>query len=179
MVWSWKTVCAAARREGLEAALRVGEGQAHDGAGDRVETAAEELAVERLANGLARALKPAGADGDVGAVGDGGEEAFGFFHGRGEIGVSEHDDLAEGLQQAVAHAVALAVVAGILEAAGLLGRWRQTREPCRRSRSREPSLTTTTSADQPRLRMQATTDSRAPRMRAASLYAGITMLYCG
>jgi hypothetical protein len=37
--------------EGLEAALGVGEGQAHDEAGDGVEAAAEELAIERLANG--------------------------------------------------------------------------------------------------------------------------------
>src|ERR1035438_9319320 len=36
-------------RERLEAALGVGEGQVHDGAGDGVEAAAEELAVERLA----------------------------------------------------------------------------------------------------------------------------------
>jgi hypothetical protein len=55
--------------------LRVGVGQAHDGARDGIETAAEKLAVKRLADGLAGALKPARADGDVGAGGDGGEEA--------------------------------------------------------------------------------------------------------
>ena len=93
--------------------------QAHDGAGDGVETAAEELAVERLANGLARALKPARADGDVGPGGDGGDEAVGFFNGRGEIGVSEHDDFAEGVKNAVAHAVTLSMIAGILEHADL------------------------------------------------------------
>ena len=101
--------------EGFKAALRVGVRQAHDGAGDGVETSAEELAVERLANGLARALKPAGADGDVGAGGDGGKEAVGFFDGRGEIGVSEHDDFAEGVENAVAHAVTLSMIAGVLE----------------------------------------------------------------
>ena len=101
--------------EGLEAALRVSVGQAHDGAGDAVEAAAEKLPVKRLADGLAGALEPAGADGDVCAGGDGGEEAFGFFNGRGEIGVGEHDHFAEGVENAVAHTVALAVVAGILE----------------------------------------------------------------
>src|ERR1700691_6165736 len=57
--------------EGLESALRVGVRQTHYCVGDQVETAAEELAVKRLANGLARALKPARADGDVCAAGGG------------------------------------------------------------------------------------------------------------
>src|SRR5580692_6896090 len=92
--------------EGFEAALRVGVGQTHDEAGDAVEAAAEELAVEGLADGLAGALEPAGADGDVCAGGDGGEEAVGFLNGRGEIGVGEHDHFAEGVEDAVAHAVA-------------------------------------------------------------------------
>jgi hypothetical protein len=68
--------------EGLEAALGVGKGQAHDEAGDDVEAAAEELAVEGLALGLAVALQPAGADGDVRALLDGGKEAFGLLDGR-------------------------------------------------------------------------------------------------
>ena len=65
-------------------------------------------------DGLAGAVHPARADGDVGAVGDGGEEALGLFHGGGEVGVGEHDDVAGGLEQAVAHGVALAFVAGVL-----------------------------------------------------------------
>ncbi len=101
--------------EGLEAALRVSVGKAHDGAGDAVETAAEKLPIERLANGLAGALEPAGTDGDVGAGGDGGEETVGLLNGRGEIGVGEHDHFTERVKNAVAHAVALAVIAGILE----------------------------------------------------------------
>ena len=45
--------------------------------------------------------------------------------------------------------------------------------------SREPSLTTTTSAFQPRARIQSTTERRVAGIRALSLYAGITMLYLG
>jgi len=101
--------------EGFEAALRVSVRQAHDGAGDGVETSAEELTVERLANGLARALEPAGTDGDVGSRGDGGDEAVGFLDGRGEIGVSEHDHFSKGVENAVADAVTLSMIAGILE----------------------------------------------------------------
>ncbi len=52
--------------EGFEAALRVLEGQAHDLAGNPVETAAEEAAVERLMHGLLLLVEPAGADGYVG-----------------------------------------------------------------------------------------------------------------
>ncbi len=89
--------------EGLEAALRVFVGQAHDGAGDPVEATAEELAVEGLVDGLPGAVHPARTDGNVGAVGDGVEEALGFFHWGGEIGVGEHDDVAGGLQEAVTH----------------------------------------------------------------------------
>ena len=48
-------------------------------------------------------------------VGDGGEEAVGFLNGRGEIGVSEHDDFSEGVEKAVADAVTLSTIAGILE----------------------------------------------------------------
>ena len=100
--------------EGLETALRVFVRQAHDGAGDPVETAAEELAIERLVNCLAGAVHPARTDGNVGAVADGVEEALGFFHRGGEIGVGEHDDIAGGLQETVADRVAFAAVAWVL-----------------------------------------------------------------
>ena len=101
--------------EGLEAALGVFEGKAHDAAGDPVEAAAEEAAVEGLVGGLFLFVEPAGADGYVGAVVDGGEEELGFFHGGGEVGVGEHDDVAGGLEEAVADGVALALVAGVLD----------------------------------------------------------------
>ena len=81
----------------------------------RSTTAAEELAVERLADGLARTLEPSGADGDVSPGGDGRKETLGFFDGRGEIGVSEHDDFSERVKNAVADAVTLSTIAGILE----------------------------------------------------------------
>ena len=107
--------------EGLEAALRIGKVQPHDDAGDGVEAAAEELAVERLAMGLAAAFKPARADGDVRARGDGGKEPLGLLDGRRQVGVGEHDHFAERLQHAGAHAVALAAVAGIFDQADLGG----------------------------------------------------------
>ena len=105
--------------EGFEAALRVGIGQTHDGAGDGIEAAAEELAVERLANGLARALEPAGADGDVSSGGDGGDETVRFLNGRGEVGVSEHDPFSERVKNAVADAITLSMIARILKHADL------------------------------------------------------------
>ena len=43
----------------------------------------------------------------------------------------------------------------------------------------DPSLTTTTSASQPCRRMESTTELRVAGIRAASLYAGMTMLYFG
>ena len=58
--------------------------------------------------------EPAGADGDVGALGDGLEEALGLRDGSGEVGVREHDDVPPGVQDAGADAVAFAAVAGIL-----------------------------------------------------------------
>jgi hypothetical protein len=101
--------------EGLESALCVGVREPHDGMGDQVETTAEELAVERLSNGLARALEPARADGDVGAAGDGGKKPVGFLDWSREIGIGKHDYLAERVKNAVAHAVTFAAIAGILE----------------------------------------------------------------
>jgi len=61
---------------------RISGSKLHDGASDGVEAAPEELAIEGLAVGLARALEPSGADGDVGAGSDGGKEPLGLFHGR-------------------------------------------------------------------------------------------------
>jgi hypothetical protein len=107
--------------EGFESALGIGEGQVHDHAANHVEAAAEDLPVKRLAVSLAAAFKPAGADGDVGAVGDGSEEAVGFFDGGGEVGVSEHHDIALGLQDAGADTVAFAPVAGVFNQADLRG----------------------------------------------------------
>jgi len=101
--------------EGLEAALRVLEGQAHDLAGNPVEAAAEEAAVERLVDGLLLLVEPAGADSDVGAGIDCGDEALGFFDGGGEVGVGEHHNLSRSLEEAVADRVAFAAVAGILD----------------------------------------------------------------
>ena len=101
--------------EGLEAALGVLEGETHGGAGDGVETSAEETPVKRLMRGLLGGVEPAGADGDVRALVDGGHQEFGLFHGGGEVGVGEHDDLAGGLEEAVADGVALALVAWVLE----------------------------------------------------------------
>jgi hypothetical protein len=101
--------------KGLESALRVGVRQTHDGMGDHIETAAKELAVKRLANGLARALKPARADGDVCAAGDGGKKPVGFLDWSREIGIGKHDHLAERVENAVAHAVTFAAIAGILK----------------------------------------------------------------
>jgi putative membrane protein len=101
--------------EGFEAALGVGKLQPHHYPDDYVEAAAEKLPVERLAVGLAAALEPAGADGNVRSVGDGGKQPFRLLDGSREVGVGEQDHLAQGLEQAGAHAVALAAVARILD----------------------------------------------------------------
>src|SRR6185437_11658542 len=101
--------------KGFEAALRVLERQADELAGDPVEATAEEAAVERLVDGLALLVQPAGADGDVGTGVEGFEETLGFLDGRGEVGVGEHDDLAGGLKHAVADGEALAAVAVVVD----------------------------------------------------------------
>lgn len=104
-------------RECLEAALGVGKRKLHDGPRNSIEATAEKLAIERLAMGLAAALEPAGADSDVSARGDSVKEPLGLLHGRGEVGVSEHDDLTQRLQDAGADTVTLATVAGVLDEA--------------------------------------------------------------
>ena len=101
--------------EGLEAALGVFERQAHHAAGNAIEAAAKDLAVERLLNGLAGAIHPAGAYGNVSAGVNGGEKAVGLFHGCGEVGVSEHNDVARGLQETIADGVAFAAIARIFD----------------------------------------------------------------
>ncbi len=61
------------------------------------------------------AVEPAGADGDVGAVTNSGEEEFCLGDGSGEVGIGEHDDFALGFEQAVADAEAFAVIAGVFK----------------------------------------------------------------
>ena len=111
--------------KGFETALGIGKVQAHDGARDGVEAAAKELAVERLAMGLAAAFEPARADGDVSTGGDGGKEALSFLDGRREISVGKDSHFAERLQHSGAHAVAFAAVAGVLDQPDL---WRGLRK---------------------------------------------------
>ncbi len=64
---------------------------------------------------LALCLKPSRSDGDVGAFGDGGEEALRFFNRRGKIGVREQNNFTVSLEHAGSDAVALATIAGILK----------------------------------------------------------------
>ena len=115
MVWSWKTVWAACAGEGLEAALGVGEGQAHHGAGDGVEAAAEELAVEGLALGLAVAPPASESRWRYQRPLDGGKKAFSLLDGRREVGVGEEHHSAPRLEHPGAHAVTFAAVAGVLD----------------------------------------------------------------
>ena len=112
-------------REGFEAALGVLEGEAHDHARDPVEAAAEEPAVEGLMDGLAADVEPAGSDGDVGAVAMAAKRRSASSHGRGEVGVGEHDDLAEAVEDSVANAEALAAVGAVIEEADVGGLSRQ------------------------------------------------------
>ena len=44
--------------------------------------------------GLASALKPAGANGDIGAIGDSSKQSAGLIHRRRKIGIGKHDDVA-------------------------------------------------------------------------------------
>ena len=97
-----------AARKGFESALGVGKRQVHDHAADQIEAAAKKLTVQGLAVSLAAAFEPAGANGDVGAAGNGGKQALGFFNGGGEIGVREHHDVALGLEDSRTDAVAFA-----------------------------------------------------------------------
>lgn len=101
--------------EGFESTLRVGEIEAEKKAQGEIEDAPEELAVEGLALGLQVGAKPAGADGDVGAGGDGGEKFLRLGDRGGEIGVGEEADVAASVEHSVADAEAFAAVAGILD----------------------------------------------------------------
>jgi hypothetical protein len=112
MVWRRKIVCAASKC--LEPTLGVFEGQADDAAGNPVEAATEEPAIDGLMDRLLLFVEPARADGDVSTCVDGFDQTFGFFDGCREIGVGKHDDLACRLEKAVANGVAFAAVAGVL-----------------------------------------------------------------
>ena len=83
-------------------------------------------------------------------AGDGGEEAVGFLDGRGKIGVGEHDHFSEGVEDAVADAVALCRGCRDSGAGGLRGGFWAKARTISAVWSREPSSTTTTSAFQPR-----------------------------
>jgi len=107
--------------EGFEAALGVGKVESHDSAGDGIEAAAKELAIERLAVSLAAFFKPARADGYIRSLGDGGKQALGLVHGSGQVGVGKHDHFAKRLKEAGANAVAFSAVAGVIEDADFRG----------------------------------------------------------
>ena len=169
MVCNWKTVWAAERVNALNPHCVSAYGQAHDSAGEGVEDSGRrpgDRAAGDASGGWWRASasrwrcrrRPL----------DGVEEALGFVDGRGEIGVSEHDDLAQGVEQAGADAVAFAA-----SCEGFSMRWTSGRE---RAKSRtssavssvEPSLTTMTSADQSgAAHAVPTTDSSVAMMRSA------------
>src|SRR5665213_1092419 len=99
----------------FEAALGIGKVQPHHEPSNGIETAPEELAIKGLAMGLPSSVEPARADGDIGPVGYGGEEAFSFFHRRREIGVGKHRHFSQCLKHPGADAVTLAAIAGILD----------------------------------------------------------------
>ena len=96
--------------EGLESALRISIRQAHDGAGD---AAAEELPIKGLANGLAGASSQREPMAMSAPAAMAAKRPCASSMGAGEIGVSEHRPPLEGVEDAVAHTVALAVVAGL------------------------------------------------------------------
>ena len=154
--------------KGLESALGIGKLEAHDGADDGVEAAAKELAIERLAVGLAAVFEPSRADGDVGAGGDGGKEALGFLDGRRKIGVGEHDHFAECLKHAGAHAVSLAAIAGIFDQADFRVVCGEIADHLGR-RVRGAVVDDDDFSGPAALRMQATTDRSVAGMRALSL----------
>lgn len=99
--------------EGFESALRIGEGQAHDHACDKVEAAAEELPVEGLVDGLASAIKPARADGHIRALADGRKQALSLLNRGREVRVREENYASAGVEHAVADAISFTVVGSI------------------------------------------------------------------
>ena len=101
--------------ERLEAALRILERQPHHHPGHPVEAAPEEPPVQRLMDGLPRLVHPARSDRDIRAIRNRGQQPLRFFHRRRKVRIGEHHHLAHRLQQPVAHRVALAPVALILD----------------------------------------------------------------
>lgn len=99
----------------LEAALRIGKGEPHNHAAYGVKAAAEELPVEGLAVGLAAGGEPARADCNVGTGCNSRKKALCFVDGGGQVGVGEHDDVAQGMKNAVADGISFAAIAGILK----------------------------------------------------------------
>src|ERR1035438_9779961 len=99
----------------LEAALRIGEWKPHHHAANRVEAAAKKLSIQRLTMGLTAVGEPPRANGNVGATGDSGEQALCLDDRRGQIGIGEHHDVAQRVQNAIADGVALAAIAWIFE----------------------------------------------------------------
>src|SRR5690348_5952419 len=105
------------RGECLKAALRVLEAQPQQQPQMQIEYSSEKLAVEGLAFGLQFAAQPARTDSHLGAIREGGEKLVGFLNGRGQVGVAEQQQVATGVQHAVADTIAFASISRVLEQA--------------------------------------------------------------
>src|SRR5581483_1407494 len=99
----------------FKTALRVLVVQAQHHARDQVEHASEQLPSPGLPLRLQFALQPARADGDISAGADRVNQLGRFLDRRRHVRVAEKADLTAGVQHAIANAVALAMVAGIVQ----------------------------------------------------------------
>src|SRR5262249_6725854 len=108
-------------REGLEAALCVLVPEAEDQMQSDIESAAQKLTVEGLSLFLQGANQPPGANSDIGTSFDGCKQFLRLINCGRQIGVSEEQDVAAGVEHAIADTVALAPVAGVLHYAQIGG----------------------------------------------------------
>ena len=112
--------------ESLEAALRVCEAEADESLEDEVPAAADGFAETRLTFFDATAGKRARAEDYVVAIlFDGRDDLLSFFRGSAHVGIAEEDDLAIGVEDAIADGESSAAVARVVDEseaiAGALG----------------------------------------------------------
>src|SRR5208282_2057754 len=81
----------------------------------RVEAAAKKLPIERLTMGLTAVGEPPRPDRNVSAARESTEQTLCLDDRRGQIGIGEHHDIAQCVQNAIADGVALAAIAWIFK----------------------------------------------------------------
>src|SRR5437660_6725256 len=97
-------------RKGLEAALGIVEIQPHQNSQKKVEGARIDPPQQRLALKLERNILPSGADSNIGPGFERGEKLVGLNYWRRKISIGKQQELASGIQHAIANGISFTLV---------------------------------------------------------------------